>query len=562
MESYQSWLGEGPELAILRMLGLFDRPADEETFAVLLKLPAIPDLTESLTDLRPTEWQTILAKLRRARLLAREDPYNPGQLDTHPLVREYFGEQLQSQQTDAWKECNRRLFNHYQTLAPQLPNSFREMESLFSAVICGCSAGLYRQALHEVYIPRIQRGDAYFASKVLGATGPLLSVLVHFFEDGRWGSLVETSIEGQSLTAEDHLFILMQAAKYLTGARGLGAPEARICYERAEPLCRSLNQPRVQCLALKGQWRYSLHTDKLSAAMQIAERIYALAQEQNDAALILGAYSALSCTLLFLGDFETARQYAMRGIQLWRSGNVQAHAEEYHAPVVGCLAYGAVCEWHFGEIASCHALVDEGISIAKKLNDRNALAVALYWAVNLAYNERNCAEVDRLSSELIQLSTRHNFVQWLAIGTIWRGWARSASGDATEGISWIEQGLIDLRATGAVLILQRHLALKAEALHLADRTSEALEAINEAEALAERFENRYWCAELHRLRAVFLAALGAEEGQIEASFCEAIRIAKEQKSISLEKRAEATYAEYHRQKASGSGGRGVRLPLW
>jgi hypothetical protein len=105
------------------------------------------------------------------------------------------------------------------------------------------------------------------------------------------------------------------------------------------------------------------------------------------------------------------------------------------------------------------------------------------------------------------------------------------------------------------------LALKAEALHLADRTSEALEAIREAEAVVERFENRYWCAELHRLRGVFLAAIGAEETQIEASLREAIRIAKEQKSISLEKRAEATYAEYRRQKASGSDSRGFRLPL-
>jgi hypothetical protein len=56
MESYQSWLGEGPELAILRMLGLFDRPADEQTFGALLKSPAIPGLTESVTDLRPNEW--------------------------------------------------------------------------------------------------------------------------------------------------------------------------------------------------------------------------------------------------------------------------------------------------------------------------------------------------------------------------------------------------------------------------------------------------------------------------------------------------------------------------
>jgi predicted ATPase len=106
-----------------------------------------------------------------------------------------------------------------------------------------------------------------------------------------------------------------------------------------------------------------------------------------------------------------------------------------------------------------------------------------------------------------------------------------------------------------------YLGLKAEALHLADRTSEALETIREAQAMAERSAECWWCAELHRLRGVFLAAMGADEGQIEASFCAAIRTAKEQKSVSLEKRAEGTYAVYRRQKASGSGGRGFRLPL-
>ena len=164
MESYQSWLREGPELSVLRLLGLFDRPADERALSALLNPPAIHGLTESLTNLSPTEWRKILAKLRRARLLAVEDPHNPGHLDTHPLVREYFGEQLRSQRTDAWKECNRRLYHYYRTLAPQLPDTFREMEPLFLAAICGCNAGLFREALHEVYIARIQRGNVSFAT--------------------------------------------------------------------------------------------------------------------------------------------------------------------------------------------------------------------------------------------------------------------------------------------------------------------------------------------------------------------------------------------------------------
>src|SRR6516164_2326362 len=173
-------------------------------------------------------------------------------------------------------------------------------------------------------------------------------------------------------------------------------------------------------------------------------------------------------------------------------------------------------------------------------------------AIQLKWNAR---------SDLIELSTGQNFPYWLVVGSILRGRARTASGNTAEGISWIIDGIRDRRASGSILGMPFFLALKAEALYLADRAPEAIEATAEAELLIERFEDRHWCAELHRLRAVFLSALGADETHIEASFCEAIRIAKDQKSVSLEKRAEATYAEYRRQKASASGGRGFRLPL-
>jgi MalT-like TPR region len=277
-------------------------------------------------------------------------------------------------------------------LAPQLPDSFREMEPLFLAVICGCDAGLFRDALHEVYVPRIQRGDVYFAANFLGARGALLSVLAHFFEEGRWGLPAEMGLEGQTLSPEDQLFILMQAGLYLT-TRGLGAPEARSCYESAESLCHSLNHPRLLCLALMGLCRYSLVNDKLTTTMQIAQRVYLLAQEQNDSALMIGAYRALAVTLYFLGDFGAAREYAMRGIRIWRSGSVQSHAEDFGTPVVGCLIYQARRELHFGEIASSHATMSEAISLAKELNDMYALALTVWHAGWLAYFERNLGEV-------------------------------------------------------------------------------------------------------------------------------------------------------------------------
>ena len=547
MEFYESWFGEGPELSVLRMLGLFDRPADEKTREVLLKPPAIPGLTESLTNLSPSGWQMILSKLRRARLLMGEDPHSPGKLDAHPLVREYFGEQLRELQADAWKECNRRLYHYYRTLAPQMPNSLREMEPLFLAVICGCNAGLFREALHEVYIPRIQRSNAYFAANVLGARGALLTALVHFFEDGRWSSPVKVGLGAQALTAEDQLFILMQAGLYLSSTRGFSTAESRDCYERAEPLCHSLDRPVLLYSALMGQWRYSYIADKLSAGLAVAQRVHSLAMEQNNSAVMIGACQALVSTLYYLGEFEAARQYAKRGVQIWQSGGVQYNTEDLDAPAVVCLCYEALCQWHFGETAASHATMAEAISLAKELNETNSLAVALHFAAFLARYERNPAEVERFSSDLIELSTRQNFPFWLACGAISRGWARSASGDIDEGIASIDHGIREYRATGSVLMLPDSLVLKAEALHLANRPSEALAALEEAEALAQRTEERECFAELHRLRGLFLAAIGADKAQIEASFCAAVKIATEQKSTSLAKRAEATYEEYRKQ---------------
>jgi hypothetical protein len=88
------------------------------------------------------------------------------------------------------------------------------------------------------------------------------------------------------------------------------------------------------------------------------------------------------------------------------------------------------------------------------------------------------------------------------------------------------------------------LGLKAEALHLADRTAEALQSVDEAIVLIERFEERSRLAELYRLRGVFLAAVHADGAQIEASFSAAINTAKQQNSRSLAMRAQESYRAY------------------
>jgi predicted ATPase len=329
----------------------------------------------------------------------------------------------------------------------------------------------------------------------------------------------------------------------------------------ARPLCVSLDRPRLLYSALIGQWRNFSLTAKVAVTMELAKRIYELAQQQNDPALMVGAYRALAISHYYSGNFDGARQHARRGVEIWRSG-MQSTIEEVHEPVVICLSFQALSEWHLGELAASQTASADAISLAKELNDMPALTHALYLAAMLAQYDDNRAEVERLASELIELSTRQNLAHFLPFGGTLRGWALAVSGSTAEGIAWIESGIRQYQATGSMVLVPYWLAIKAKALHLAGRTSEALQGIKDAESLSEGSGELWWRAELHRLRSVFLMAMGAEDTQIEASFCEAIRIAKEQKSVSLEKRAEATYAEYRRQRASGSGGHGFRLPLW
>jgi hypothetical protein len=476
--------------------------------------------------------------------LAGEDPHDRGQLDAHPLVREYFGEQLRGQQTEAWQDGNRRLYHHYRALAPPLPDTFRDMETLFLAVICACEAGLFRDALHDIYIPRIQQGDASFAAKVLGARGALLSALAHFFVDDHWGSPVQPGVEGQRLTPEDQLFILMQTGLYLTATRGHSTPEVRLCYERAEALCHSLDQPLTLFSALMGQWRNSLLTTMLSTTMKVAQRAYSLAQAKNEPALTMGAFRMLAVTFYFSGEFEAAQRCARGGVQLWRAGRIQPRFEEVNSPVVVCLSFEALCRWHFGEGTACQMTMAEAITLAKGLGDPYALAVALFHAGFAGHFERKPAEVERLASDLIELSSRQHFAQWRAGAKVFRGWARSASGSTDEGIAWIEEGIADWRALGSTLVVPYWLALKAEALHLADRFPEALKAVRQAEALADTSGECWWCAELHRLRGAFLAIMGANETEVASAFHQAIRMAKQQKSVSLQKRAQASHSEH------------------
>jgi hypothetical protein len=178
MAAYERWL-EKPEVAILHMIGLFDRPADEGEIAALRAEPTVPGLTDALVGVGGRAWNEAITKLRRAGLLSAEQDR---MLDAHPLVREHFGEQLRREQPEAWREGHRRLYVHLKERAVPLPETIEEMAPLYAAVQHGCLAGRNQETLVEVWGKRIQHDLAGFNIHKLGAVSSEIAIVSAFFD--------------------------------------------------------------------------------------------------------------------------------------------------------------------------------------------------------------------------------------------------------------------------------------------------------------------------------------------------------------------------------------------
>jgi tetratricopeptide (TPR) repeat protein len=205
-------------LAVLRLLGLFDRPATADCLHALWKPPAIPGLTDLLFEVDDKHRTSALSRLDAAKLLTvnRDAASLLVSLDAHPLIREYFAKQLREKYSDAWRAGHKRLYEHLcATTREGDKPTLEDLQPLYQAMSHGCQAGLERETCDEVYRNRIVRGteiDGFYSTRRLGAFGADLGVLASFFEHP-WSHV------SSALSVDDQGWILNAVATCL---RALG----------------------------------------------------------------------------------------------------------------------------------------------------------------------------------------------------------------------------------------------------------------------------------------------------------------------------------------------------
>jgi tetratricopeptide (TPR) repeat protein len=191
--AYEKWLSEGGEdgarqLAVLRLLGLFDRPADAGCMAALRSKPAIADLTEPLVGIDDEDWNLTISSLTDcglATVQSAESEIRNSQfaIDAHPIIREYFAKQLREKKPESWRGAHRRLYEHLCATTKEGDEpTLEDLQPLYQAVAHGCQAGLQAEARETVYRGRILRADENYSTFKLGALGSDLGAIACFFE--------------------------------------------------------------------------------------------------------------------------------------------------------------------------------------------------------------------------------------------------------------------------------------------------------------------------------------------------------------------------------------------
>jgi hypothetical protein len=470
--AYEKWLAGGGEagarqLALLRLLGLFDRLAANPLLAALRAAPAIVGLTEPLVGLDEAEWNLVVDQLEEASLVLRQE----AGLDAHPLTREYFGEQVRERQENAFREAHGRLFDYLAEKSDCRPEGLTALQPLYQAVFHGCQAGRHQEAAFEIYFSRILRRNEFYSLDRLGAFGADLAAIACFFENP-WSRLAS------SVSEADHGWLLNQAAV---------------------------------CLRALGRLREAI--EPLRAGLERAAQIEAW----NDASARAGNLSELEQTL---GEVEAAVADAKLAVEFAdRSGDVHQQLSK--------RARLAAARHQAGQDESALALFREAERMQSEHEPENPLLYSLsgfqYCDILLAHAERTagsgrkagesseleeCAEVERRATQSLEIAKRNNWLLGIALDHLSLGRSRlyqlilnggsSGLADVTVGI---EKAVADLRAAGEIEFIAYGLMTRAWLRKLEGNIDGARADLNEAQDIAQRGPMKLHLADVALYRA-------------------------------------------------------------
>ena len=330
--------------------------------------------------------------------------------------------------------------------------------------------------------------------------------------------------------------------------RGYAAPEVEACYQRARELRRelgdTLDDTSQGVPALHGLWTNHIVRAQHTSAIALGEQVLQLGAATNDDGLLLQGNMEVGWSHFFLGELEQAREHLERVLALYDPERHSSHAFTYgDDPAVSARSNLAQALWLLGYVDQSLRYSEENLAILRSVIDHPySVAFGLDLAAVVRQYRSDAPATRTLVDEALALSEAHGLVFIDAMASILKGWALAQEGDLAEGTAQMRHGLAAQLATGAELARPYWLCLITEACLESGAALDGLALLDEAEVAVQQTNERYWEAEIHRLRGQLLLAASdpaapAVVRSAEECYRRALEVARRQGARSLELRA-------------------------
>jgi len=359
----------------------------------------------------------------------------------------------------------------------------------------------------------------------------------------RRGLSILRSLPETAERARQEIELQIALAGPTTVVHGYGAPESRRVYDRARDLCQRLGEARELFTALVGLTRHYGVSGDVETGLALAEQLLAIAERSADTALLLEACRQMGGIVLDLGRLQEARAFLERGVALYNLAEHEHYAYRFgHDPAVTCLSYLSLTLWLLGYPHQAERQSQVLNSLMQSMTHPSSLAYAHAHLALLACARRDAQAARDHAEAAIRLGELHGLPMWSAMATALRGWALTQRGEVEEGLAQLEVGAALWQDRGFQHFMAIFLSLQVEPCLETQKLERAAAALSAARAIVENGTDRYWMAELHRLRGELLRARGGDPAGAEACFRQAMEVAGEQEARMLELRAAVSLA--------------------
>jgi predicted ATPase len=350
------------------------------------------------------------------------------------------------------------------------------------------------------------------------------------------------------------------------GARGWGTPEAETAFSRARELCRELGESPALFPALWGLWLFYWGRGRLDIAHELTQELLGLADSIGGDAPLLQAHHAGWATAFSRGDLHRVCFHAGEGIRLYDQHRHAATAATYgnHDPGMCARLFLARALALLGRTADAVRASDDAVVLARALEHPFSLALAHVFASAVG---QTCRQADRVrihAEAAVVIARDQDFRLVLAWASALEGWAAVVAGDHEPGLTRIANAIAEARSTGSEQFLPYLAGIAADAYLMTGHAVDGLESLDEASRVAARTGERFWEAELLRLRGELRIVQDPTYAAREAeqAFREAIEHARSQGAMLLALRAALSLGRLMRRAGRGSEARRLILEMF